>query len=604
MNTQTSTYRKIFSLLSSHKLLLINLIATSLLASLSESLGVSSVLLLLSNTSIESDFLDRVPGLHSWILLMNDMPMVSRVRLASTVLILIFVIRGGLFYASRVLSVRLQIKLEGTLRRQLFKQLLAVKLEFIHKEQIGNLFTILNNYTIVSGRLFQLVATGIVDLFIISAYSAIMIFVSWQLALIAAVLLIGITFVVRRGFSTPTRQAGQRANHVLQKLNSIGLESLSAIKLIHLFSKQEHSQSRFESTLQTYYRHLFQRESLIHLTRPLFMTLNAVAVSLLLLAGSFFLAGQTDSWLSLIALFLAIAFRLMAPVASLNDTRAIVSAHYPSLQAVIHFLEREDKPYIENGHVHIDGLEDKITLSHVTFRYQASESAVLTDVSFEIPKGKITAVVGPSGAGKSTLVNLIARLYDCQTGHILVDGIDLRQLDLGSWRSSMAVVSQDTFIFDDTVMDNLKFANQKASEDQVIQAARLAQAHDFIVKLPQGYQTLLGDRGVRLSGGQRQRIAIARAILLNAPLLILDEATSSLDSEIEQEIQTDIERYSQGRTVLIITHRLSTIRDTDNIVVLNQGRVVEQGTHQELVHQGGYYWQLVQAQSLTSPENV
>ncbi|MCP4525601.1 MAG: ABC transporter ATP-binding protein [Aestuariibacter sp.] len=597
MNTQTSTYRKIFSLLSSHKLLLINLIATSLLASLSESLGVSLTLFLLSNTSIKSNFLDRVPGLHSWILLMNDMPMVGRVRLVSAVLILIFVIRGGLFYASRVLSVRLQIKLEGTLRRQLFKQLLAVKLEFIHKEQIGNLFTILNNYTTVSGRLFQLAAAGIVDLFIISAYSAIMIFVSWQLTLIAAVLLIGITLVVRQGFSTPTRQAGQRTNHALKKLNSIGLESLLAIKLIHLFSKQEHSQSHFESALQTYSRHLFQRESLVHLTRPLFMTLNAVAVSLLLLAGSFFLAGKTDSWLSLIALFLAIAFRLMAPVASLNDTRATVGAHYSSLQAVIHFLEREDKPYIENGHIHVKGLEDKITLSHVTFCYQAGESAVLTDVSFEIPKGKITAVVGPSGAGKSTLVNLIARLYDCQTGHILIDGVDLRQLDLSDWRSSMAVVSQDTFIFNSTVTANLKFANQKASEAQVIQAARLAQAHDFIVELPQGYQTLLGDRGVRLSGGQRQRIAIARAILLNASLLILDEATSSLDSEIEQEIQADIERYSQGRTVLIIAHRLSTIRHADNIVVLDQGQVVEQGTHNELMNRRGPYYRLVQAQN-------
>ncbi len=597
MKIQTSDYRKIFSLLSAHRLLVISLIATSLLASLSESLGLSSVLFLLSSAPMESAFSERIPGLRSLSLLIDDVSMLGRVRIAAAVLILIFLIRGGLFYASRMLSVRLRIKLERTLRRQLFEQLLAVELKFIQNEQLGNLFTILSDYTKFSGRLFQVAAAGIIDLFTIIAYSFIMLFVSWQLTLIATVLMIIITLGVRRGFSTSTRQAGQRANQALQELNSIGLESLSAIKLIHLFSKQEHSQSRFESSLQTYCRHLLQRESLVHLTRPLFMTLGAIAVSLLLLAGSFFLADQTDAWLSLVALFLVIAFRLMSPVASLNDTYAAINAHYPSLQAIIHFLERQDKPYLKNGHIHLQGLEDKITLSHVTFCYQASEPPVLTDISFEIPKGKITAVVGPSGAGKSTLVNLIARLYDCQTGQILVDGADLRQLDLGSWRSGMAVVSQDTFIFNDTVMGNLRFSNHKASEAQVIQAARLAQAHDFIVELPRGYQTLLGDRGVRLSGGQQQRIAIARAILLNSPLLILDEATSSLDSEIEQEIQADIERYSQGRTVLIIAHRLSTIRHADNIVVLDQGQVVEQGTHRELMSHRGPYWRLVQAQN-------
>jgi subfamily B ATP-binding cassette protein MsbA len=598
MTIKTSDRYKIYSPLFGQELLLVGLIITSMMASLFEGLGIGSVAFLLSSTPTESTFLEHIPGLHSLNPLIGRISMLGRVRLAAVLLILIFLIRGGFFYASRMLSVRLQTRVESTLRRQLFSQLLAVELRFIHNQQISDLFTLLNDYTDYTGRLFQLAAAGIVDLFTIIIYSTVMLLVSWQLTLLAALLLIAITLFVRRGFSTSARQAGEQTNQALQKLNSIGLESLSAIQLIHLFSKQEQSLAHFEDALQVYCRHLLQRESFVHLARPLFMTLNAIAVSLLLLAGSFFLANQTEAWLNLMVLFLVIAFRLMSPVASLNDTRAQISAYYNSLQTIIHFLGRQDKPYLKNGHIHFEELVSKITLSQVTFRYQENEPPALTAVSFEIPKDEITAIVGPSGTGKSTLVNLIARLYDCQQGHILVDEVDLRHLDLDSWRSSMAVVSQNTFIFNDTVMANLRFSNQQASAAQVIRAARLAQAHDFISKLPHGYQTLLGDRGVRLSGGQQQRIAIARAILLDAPLLILDEATSSLDSEIERAIQANIERYSRGRTVLIIAHRLSTIRHADNIIVFDQGKVLEQGTHAELMQCCELYQRLVQAQDL------
>jgi ABC-type multidrug transport system fused ATPase/permease subunit len=295
----------------------------------------------------------------------------------------------------------------------------------------------------------------------------------------------------------------------------------------------------------------------------------------------------------------------MRPAAVLSWVQAQVDQEYAVLQSVLELIDQRKKPYIENGHLTFHNLEEGIKLEDVSFRYDIHETDALKNITFEIPKNQLVAIVGESGAGKTTLVELIARLYECDSGRIMVDNSDLRDLEIASWRSRIAVVSQDTFIFNDTVWANLRVARNSATEDEVLRAAHLAQAHDFIRALPQGYDTLLGDRGLRLSGGQRQRIAIARAILVDSQLLIFDEATSDLDSRTEQAIQTAIQNYRKGRAVLVIAHRLSTIRHADNIVVLSKGQIVDQGTHAELMARGGYYWQLVQAQQWeTRPDRI
>jgi len=599
-----SEYREILRLLSRYPAHLLGFMLFSLLSSVTEGMGLGAALSLLKDPEMDLGLLDNVPLLDRFSQVAGAMALPDRVRVAAIALIVIYLVRGILAYGSQMLSFLLQVLVDRELRRQVFGQLLQVELGFIHRERIGNLFTLLNAYPHRTSSLIDTVMGGITHLFTIAIYTAGLFLVSWQLTLIALGLLLGVTTLLRVRFAARFKQAGRDMKRAMKRLNSIGIESLSGIKLIHLFSREQQSMARFEDALQEYQDYVVQRAKLISLMRPLFNTMNVLVLGLLLIAGTFFLPSETSSWIARMGVFLLIVSRLMAPAAALNTMRAQITSLYPVVQELLEFLRREDKPYLKNGRIRFQALKAGIALHRVTFRYDPSEPPVIENVTMEIGRGRMTAVVGPSGAGKTTLVNLIARLYDCEEGRITVDGVDLRDLDIASWHARIGVVSQDTFIFNDTVSANLRFAREDAREEEIRRAAELANAHDFIMSLPQGYETVLGDRGVRLSGGQQQRVSIARAILSDPQVLILDEATSHLDSETERLIQEAIDRVSQNRTTLVVAHRLSTIRHADNIVVFKEARVVEQGSHEELMRQRGHYWGLVEAQRLEEPQAV
>jgi subfamily B ATP-binding cassette protein MsbA len=263
----------------------------------------------------------------------------------------------------------------------------------------------------------------------------------------------------------------------------------------------------------------------------------------------------------------------------------------------MYFLNRSDKPYIDSGSTQFKGLNKGIYFEYVSFKYSHVVKYALQDITISIPPGKTTAIVGQSGAGKSTLVNLICRFYDVTDGEIYVDNCPLRELDLDSWRKRIAIVSQDVHIFSTTIRENIAYGRLDATDDEIATAAQYANAHEFISKLPEGYDTKVGDRGMRLSGGQRQRIALARAIIRDPEILILDEATNALDSVAENLIQEAINTLSQNRTVIVIAHRLSTIEQADQILVLKDGRIVEQGKLQDLLELDGLFAHLYYLQN-------
>ncbi|MEX2152995.1 MAG: ATP-binding cassette domain-containing protein, partial [Gemmatimonadaceae bacterium] len=298
--------------------------------------------------------------------------------------------------------------------------------------------------------------------------------------------------------------------------------------------------------------------------------------------------------------FMIIVMRLLPPLKQLSQMPTTAQQSLAAAERLFGVLDQRTEEQLDHGIRTADGFHDGIEFDHVTFAYETDP--VLQDVSFRARRGDVVALVGPSGAGKTTLVDLIPRFYEPTTGRILLDGVDTREINLDSLRALTGVVSQDTVLFNDTVSRNIAYgAAGSKSRDEIVRAARDANAHDFIMQLPQGYDTILGERGTRLSGGQRQRIAIARALVTDPPVLILDEATSALDTESERLVQEAIERLLEGRTVFVIAHRLSTVAHANLILVLERGRVVERGTHHELLNRQGMYHRLHSLQFRSPP---
>ena len=518
---------------------------------------------------------------------------ISRPTLVSF-LILAFiasVLQFSMIFLRGVLTALLFFPVRKKIRDECFNSLMNTAVSYHTEKKSSHIASIMIERVDMVGYAINMFVRIISDGLLMAAYLVFLVFISWQVC--AIIFVVGvIKHLATLVFIKRAESLGEKwlkgANRQMMRL----LESLRAIRLIKSMSRESYEKKRFseateyQSNIQI--KHTMNSEMMTAidaLVAPFsFVLIIYVSVNILHLSGSYILV------------FLFALMRMIPQLSTINKNRNQLSLNMANMDAVFDLLDEENKPKIEKGEIKIEKFEDVIKFNEVNFRYKKNMT-VLEDVSFSIPKGTSLAVVGASGSGKSTIMDLLLHLYDPTSGDVTIDGTSLRKYDICSWHNLVGIVHQDSFIFNDTIHNNILYGNLNAREQDVVEAAKKAHIHDYIVEQPDGYNTLLGERGINLSGGQRQRLSIARAILKKPEILILDEATSSLDSISEGMIQESIEEISKECTMILVAHRLSTVRSADKILVLEKGRIVEKGTHRRLLENKGKYWEYYTTQS-------
>ncbi len=480
------------------------------------------------------------------------------------------------------------------LRVRLYAYLQKMSLSFFERTSTGELMSrVTNDLSALEHFVTHGSALTAVDLIRLIGGSIILFVLDWRLA--ALVLIpVPILAVALRHYNTKIRPVYRSVRARLGDINAKLQDNLSGIRVIQAFAREEMERQRFATESERYYRARVEGIRYWSVFFPAIRFLGAMGSVIVLGVGAVMVV-KGEMTLGTLVAFLSYTASFYEPINRLTEVDNIFQEAIAAGERFFEILDETTEVGDAPEAIDLPMIQGKMVFDEVTFRYGTGDK-VLHDIAFEMAPGEMVALVGPSGAGKTSIANLICRFYDPNQGKIMIDGHDLRRIKLSSLRQQVAVVLQDSFLFNNSVVENLLYGKPDATRDELIQAAKAANAHDFIMQLPQGYDTEIGERGVKLSGGQKQRLALARAILADPRILILDEATSSVDAETEFLIQQALERVLEGRTSLVIAHRLSTVRNADKIIVLDQGRIVEVGQHDELLQGGGLYSQLYKRQ--------
>jgi ABC-type multidrug transport system fused ATPase/permease subunit len=480
------------------------------------------------------------------------------------------------------------------LRVRLYAYLQKMSLSFFERTSTGELMSrVTNDLSALENFVTHGSALTAVDLMRLIGGGVILFVLDYRLAALVMIP-IPILALALRHYNTKIRPVYRRVRARLGDINAKLQDNLAGIRVIQAFAREDLEYSRFSKESERYYQARVKGIRYWSIFFPAIRFFGAMGAVIVLGVGSVMVVKEQLTIGTLVA-FLAYITSIYDPINRLTEVDNIFQEAIAAGERIFELLDETTDVKDAPDAIELSAIRGEMVFDQVYFRY-GSGDRVLHDISFTMAPGEMVALVGPSGAGKTSIANLICRFYDPVKGHVTVDGCDLRNIKLTSLRRQVGVVLQDSFLFNNTIAENLYYGKPNATEDELIAAARAANAHDFIMQLPEGYNTEIGERGVKLSGGQKQRLALARAILADPRILILDEATSSVDAEAEYLIQQALERVLKGRTALVIAHRLSTVRNADKIIVLNHGRIAEVGSHQELMQRKGLYSQLYQRQ--------
>lgn len=490
-------------------------------------------------------------------------------------------------YMQSILTQYVEKSLITDLRRKLYHKFNSLSLRYFNERRSGDIISrFISDVTAIQNTVYVTFTDLIKQPVLIIIFLLMAFFISWKLTLIS-IISVPVSVLLIIFIGKKLRKYGIRTQEKLGEFTSVISENIYGSKIIRAFGMEDFENKRFETKLREYFRSMMKTTIYSNLNRPLteFVSVS-LGVFIIWYAGREIFSGGSLAPEEFIG-FLIIIFQLMAPIKDLSSVSNRIQESYAAASRIFDIIDAKPDIYDSPDAVKKTSFDSKIEFKDVCFSYNSEEQSkgknVLDNVNLTINKNEKIAIVGLSGVGKSTLVDLLPRFYDVSSGEILIDGANIKEIEIKSLRSMFGIVTQEIILFNDTIKNNIVYGQDNIPLEKVIEAARNANAHDFITKTEKGYDTIIGDRGIMLSGGQKQRIAIARAILKNAPVMILDEATSSLDTESEALIQDAIEKLMANRTSIIIAHRLSTIKDADRIVVLDKGKISAVGSHEELI---------------------
>jgi len=569
--------------------------------------GVSLGVIIPMVDNILSGKMISIPGGHNipeflvnLIDKVNSIPKVSLLNWLILIIALIFLIKAVFLFFQTYFMSKLGQSVLRDVRETIYKKLLKLSDDFYSETQTGEL---VSRITFDVGTIVNSITEGLTDLFFqpiqLLVYLGILISIkvyfsiSWTLTLVTILVFPLVVYPVIK-IGKKLRKISTATQESMSGINSVLFETIYGVRIVRSFTAEDHQVGKFRIFNNMYFRMILKSVKRMAAISPLGEFAGILSMGFVLwLGGKEVIEGRLSAG-AFIA-FLAALLSLMKPFKKLSRLYGINLQALAAITRVFKILDKDPTIKDKKGATSLSEFKDSIEFKNIDFSYE-KEKIVLEDINLRIGKGKILAVVGLSGVGKSTLLSLLPRFYDPQKGGVLIDGKDIRDVSISTLRKHIGIVSQETILFNDSVANNIAFGIPDADKEDIIKAAKAANAHDFIMKMSEGYQALIGDRGIKLSGGEKQRIAIARALFKDPPILILDEATSQLDTESERLVQQAIDRLMKERTVLVIAHRLSTVEHADKIIVIDKGRIVESGTHRELLDTSGVYKRLYELQ--------